>query len=884
MPSAQLIARDELLAEVSSVLDDPPARLLLIGEPGIGKTAVWAAAMNARAADWSWSTQCLEVEAELGLGVLADLFRAVPDDVVAGLPGAQRRAVDLVLFRNDDEPQGDYADARLLGATTLGVLQAVAEHGPALIGIDDLHWCDPPSLSALTFALRRLDGAITAFATSRTRQAPELPGWRSLAVPRLPDEAIRQLTRRFGRRAAIERFEERVEEIVRTSDGNPLFANALARHAVREPDSQRLPQSLLRAVERRLDALDPRFWEALLEIAIRGSAALSDLGEQVRAHIQTSDLLVMDRGRLTFAHPLFSAAVRDVASPEQLRAAHRHAAALATDPVTRTLHRLQADADDPCLDDELDPAVRLAWSRGDIEGARHLARVAAGRPSPDTVRTERLARLAELERISGDPVRSAAVAEELHAIASTAHDRATALEKMASANADDKVAIDLLERAAAVAGLSATDRDALQRTTANRLFRAGRIAAAAATIGDVDLAAQPGVAAFGQLLIRVSGGRADLAVVNRAVAIERAQLDAQGGGEALAHATAGMLAVYDDRHEHAADLLRRAGSYEAYRGRHSVGSYFLGLLDVRIGRLDHAVDVLAEASALDGPNALGQARIALAHAWRGEREPFREALRLAREWIASDTDRALGEVLFAEGLDALFRGQSTEAFATLAVAADHLDHIGYREPGHPAVLPAAVEAAAAVQEHERAEQWCARLEHDSATTGSRFGAAASAAAQGHLARAAGDYARAEGLYDEAFGRFEEIGLPLEAARVQLTLGAMLRRVGERRRARGVLQAAGMTFARFGATGLAATADAEMRSVSGRTAADSAELTATERRVAELVATGLSNTDVARAMQVSPKTVETHLAHAFRKLDVHNRTELSRRLSSPPEGR
>jgi hypothetical protein len=362
MPSAQLIARDELLAEVSSVLDDPPARLLLIGEPGIGKTAVWAAAMNARAADWSWSTQCLEVEAELGLGVLADLFRAVPDDAVAGLPGAQRRAVDLVLFRNDDEPQGDYADARLLGATTLGVLQAVAEHGPALIGIDDLHWCDPPSLSALTFALRRLDGAITAFATSRTRQAPELPGWRSLAVPRLPDEAIRQLTRRFGRRAAIERFEERVEEIVRTSDGNPLFANALARHAVREPDSQRLPQSLLRAVERRLDALDPRFWEALLEIAIRGSAALSDLGEQVRAHIQTSDLLVMDRGRLTFAHPLFSAAVRDVASPEQLRAAHRHAAALATDPVTRTLHRLQADADDPCLDDELDPAVRLAWS------------------------------------------------------------------------------------------------------------------------------------------------------------------------------------------------------------------------------------------------------------------------------------------------------------------------------------------------------------------------------------------------------------------------------------------------------------------------------------------------------------------------------------------
>ncbi|WUI64740.1 helix-turn-helix transcriptional regulator [Actinomycetospora sp. NBC_00405] len=55
------------------------------------------------------------------------------------------------------------------------------------------------------------------------------------------------------------------------------------------------------------------------------------------------------------------------------------------------------------------------------------------------------------------------------------------------------------------------------------------------------------------------------------------------------------------------------------------------------------------------------------------------------------------------------------------------------------------------------------------------------------------------------------------------------------------------------------------------------LTASERRVAELAADGLSNRDVAQALFVTTKTVETHLGHAYRKLGVTGRDELAARL-------
>jgi DNA-binding CsgD family transcriptional regulator len=59
----------------------------------------------------------------------------------------------------------------------------------------------------------------------------------------------------------------------------------------------------------------------------------------------------------------------------------------------------------------------------------------------------------------------------------------------------------------------------------------------------------------------------------------------------------------------------------------------------------------------------------------------------------------------------------------------------------------------------------------------------------------------------------------------------------------------------------------------------ASLTASERRVADLAAEGVSNRDIAQLLYVTPKTVEVHLSSAYRKLDIGSRRDLPRALAA-----
>jgi DNA-binding CsgD family transcriptional regulator len=56
------------------------------------------------------------------------------------------------------------------------------------------------------------------------------------------------------------------------------------------------------------------------------------------------------------------------------------------------------------------------------------------------------------------------------------------------------------------------------------------------------------------------------------------------------------------------------------------------------------------------------------------------------------------------------------------------------------------------------------------------------------------------------------------------------------------------------------------------------LTPSERRIAELAATGLSNREIAAELFLTPKTVEWHLGHVFAKLGIRRRRELAATLS------
>jgi DNA-binding NarL/FixJ family response regulator len=77
------------------------------------------------------------------------------------------------------------------------------------------------------------------------------------------------------------------------------------------------------------------------------------------------------------------------------------------------------------------------------------------------------------------------------------------------------------------------------------------------------------------------------------------------------------------------------------------------------------------------------------------------------------------------------------------------------------------------------------------------------------------------------------------------------------------------------------ARAELARISGRPA-PTGELTETERRIAELAAEGRSNKEIAAALYVTPKTVETQLSRIYRKVGVRSRTQLARHLSADAE--
>ena len=125
---------------------------------------------------------------------------------------------------------------------------------------------------------------------------------------------------------------------------------------------------------------------------------------------------------------------------------------------------------------------------------------------------------------------------------------------------------------------------------------------------------------------------------------------------------------------------------------------------------------------------------------------------------------------------------------------------------------------------------------------------------------------------------------LEHARALVDLGAALRRGNQRTEARQRLREGVDLARRLGAFGLAARANEEIAATGARprkvlqTGLDA--LTASERRVAQLAACGVSNKEIAQTLFVTIKTVEVHLSSAYRKLDISSRAQLDNALLTP----
>ena len=141
----------------------------------------------------------------------------------------------------------------------------------------------------------------------------------------------------------------------------------------------------------------------------------------------------------------------------------------------------------------------------------------------------------------------------------------------------------------------------------------------------------------------------------------------------------------------------------------------------------------------------------------------------------------------------------------------------------------------------------------------------------------------EELLREAVDTLQDARVALESARALVDLGSLLRRSNRRAEARELLRE-GLDIAhRAGAARVADQAETELRATGARPRRAQLSgleaLTASERRVAELAALGMTNREIAQALFVTARTVEGHLTQTFQKLDVRSREDLGMALAA-----
>ena len=228
----------------------------------------------------------------------------------------------------------------------------------------------------------------------------------------------------------------------------------------------------------------------------------------------------------------------------------------------------------------------------------------------------------------------------------------------------------------------------------------------------------------------------------------------------------------------------------------------------------------------------------------------------------------------ALGLLELSLGHAPEAAAALEPLVAFARRETICEPGLTRYAPDLVEAHVLLGRLDEAEELLAWCETDAVRL-ARHGALA------NCLRCRGLLVAARGgdpfpTFERALAEHALAPLPFDRARTLLAYGAALRRANSKRDARTALAEALAEFERLDAAVYAERARSELARIGGRAVPAGDELSETERRIADLVAQGRSNKEVAAALSLSPKTVEWNLSKVYAKLGVRSRAELASR--------
>jgi DNA-binding CsgD family transcriptional regulator len=225
----------------------------------------------------------------------------------------------------------------------------------------------------------------------------------------------------------------------------------------------------------------------------------------------------------------------------------------------------------------------------------------------------------------------------------------------------------------------------------------------------------------------------------------------------------------------------------------------------------------------------------------------------------------------------------TEAMEQLEPVLAFLDELGSPEPGIIPCLPDAIEALIALGRLDEAETLLLRLERQGRTLDRPWAIATAERGRGLLTAARGDLPEARSMLERALLVHRRVPQPFELARTLLAKGEVERRAKQKRAARSTLEQALGRFEAIGAPLWAQRARDALARVGGAMPL-SGELTPTEQRIAQLVADGKKNREVAEALFISVKTVEANLSRIFHKLGVRSRTELTRRIATTHDQR
>jgi ATP/maltotriose-dependent transcriptional regulator MalT len=909
-----MVERGDVLGALERLLQDARdgrgGALFVVGPAGLGKTTVLEAAITTAGAGFAVGVgRGDQVESVLPFGLIGQALDQILGGRLLGGSVAQ--------IENNSATADTVPEARFYGILR-GIREAAV--GPLLLALDDLHWSDLDSLTAIHLICRRLTSLPVALvATARPWPEEALASAQNLAAQGLAEiqplaplsaDAARTLLRS---RVSEQISAEMIDQTITLCAGNPLLVEQVALELSR---SGRLPDGRISFT--RFAGVGPagrRYLQAASVLGTRFRVAVAtevaglatpEAAAEIDGLFQGGLLCEADNGWSRFTHALIRQGVYEAIAPPRRRDLHAASfRALVTSgayPAEAAEHAMAAHlAGDPEAVATVARAGREALRAGAVRAARqHLdnAMLLAG----ETASTELL------------------------------FDLGAAL--VADGCSEEAVAV--YERMLHLPELQTADRVAVLRQLGQASFFAGQVERSSACYESAaDLAEQDHpVLAVGALLdlachhLTLSGPRVALPWANRAMdlAVARGALQASaqatwgtityrsGNLNGLGAARAAAIRVEInptsramDRHTYQNPALNYAilaVQAELFADAEQLLTEILNSAERRCEptTLVYAafawVDGLCRLGRLNEANVISDRLIELAELlfphWSPLANTYRalvlleqgqlEQAALCCERLPERTNRhdsllhrTDGLALYVRGALARRQGDAEVACSLFAQLEQWAEHTGEVDPSH---LPWAYDAVAAYLACGRSADMRHVLDwvtQRAATLPSRWPKIVVAAGQAALAEHTGDLARADDYFTQALDLHAELPMPLSRSQVLTDYGAFLTRAGETVRARPLLAEALRIAEACEAGWHASRARAEWRRAGGRTGTlKPDELSPQEASVSRLAQAGRSNRQIAQQLHLSIKTVETHLGHVYQKLGIRSRWQLSER--------